>query len=484
MNKTTKTLALLLSVILSASSVFACGKKDETKKKDEGKAAVSGEVEKADNFKVPEGIAEGKTFSMYIANPDIKNSFIAEEETGDDLNDAVFLRNALVEQHTGAELVFVASSRTSNGTDQQAETNQIRTLIQSGDDTYDAYLHVQHTGMPTLIEEGMFLNWNDIPYIDINNPWWYSNVQRDICFGDKIFCMTGDYNYRSFANSECLIFNKTLCDELELEYPYQMVFDGTWTHDKFLGYIKAAGKDLNGDGVMKTEDDRFGFAGWHPEVIPALFCGYGGATLEKDDNNLPVLNIDEEITYTVIDKMLEVFGDDNAFFVTSAQGYGLEDKMFNEGRLMFNDSFLSSVPATRGLEDIDVGFVPYPKLDEDQTDYYTRTANISGLTYIPVTNTDLEKTGAVLESLAYFSTDTIMPAFFETILAIKSTRDVESEEMIPIIRNSSRFLDSVIGFNYTSIVMANNGNTLASTIAANEEAWQIKLDSLIETYSE
>ncbi len=482
MKKSARTIALLLSIILSASAVYACGKKEE--KKNDGAPKVEAGETTDDNFKVPKGIAEGKTFSMYIANPDIKNSFIAEEETGDDLNDAVFFRNALVEQHTGVDLEFVASARTSNGTDQQAETNQIRTLIQAGDTTYDAYLHVQHTGMPTLIEEGMFLNWNEIPYIEIDNPWWYSNVQRDICFGDKIFCMTGDYNYRSFANSECLIFNKTLCDELELEYPYQMVFDGTWTHDKFLGYIKAAGKDLNGDGVMKTEDDRFGFAGWHPEVIPALFCGYGGATLEKDDNNLPVLNIDEEITYTVIDKMLEVFGDDNAFFVTSTQGYGLEDKMFNEGRLMFNDSFLASVPATRGLEDIDVGFVPYPKLDEDQTEYYTRTANISGLTYIPVTNNDLEKTGAVLESLAYYSTDTIMPAFFETILAIKSTRDVESEEMIPIIRNSSRFLDSVIGFNYTSIVMANNGNTLSSMIAANEEAWQIKVDSLIETYSE
>ncbi len=482
MNKTTRTIALFLSAILTATSAFSCSKKDDTKVSGNGGSVEK--VETDDGFKVPEGIAEGKTFSMYIANPDIKNSFIAEEETGDDLNDAVFQRNALVEAHTGAKLNFVASVRTSNGQDQQAETNQIRTWIQAGDTTYDAYLHVQHTGMPTLIEEGMFLNWNDVPHIDIQNPWWYSNVARDICFGDKIFCMTGDYNYKSFALSECLIFNKTLCDELELEYPYQLVFDGDWTHDEFLRYIKASGKDLNGDGLMKIEDDRYGFAGWHPEVIPALFCGYGGETLKKDDNNLPVLNIDEEITYTVIDKMLEVFGDENSFHVSGAMGFGTEDRMFNEGRLMFNDSFLNGVPGTRGLEDIDVGFVPYPKLSSDQEEYYTRTANISGLTYIPVTNNDLDKTGAVLEALAYYSTDTIMPAFFETILAIKSTRDVESEQMIPIIRNSSRFMDSVVGFNFTSIIMSNNGNTLSSMIAANEEAWQIKVDSLIETYSE
>ena len=76
-----------------------------------------------------------------------------------------------------------------------------------------------------------------------------------------------------------------------------------------------------------------------------------------------------------------------------------------------------------------------------------------------------------------------MPAFFDTILAIKSTRDVESEQMIPIIRNSSRFMDSVIGFNYSSIILSNNGNTLSSMVAANTEAWQIKVDSLIETYT-
>ena len=481
MKKTTKTLALVLACLFAASSVWSCGKKEDKK---DNASTVSPEKIEENQLEVPKGIAEGKTFSMYIANPDIKNSFIAEEETGDDLVDAVYQRNALVEAHTGVELNFVSSVRTSNGADQQAETNQIRTWIQAGDTTYDAYLHVQHTGMPTLIEEGMFLNWNDVPYINIQNPWWYSNVQRDICFGDKIFCMTGDYNYKSFALSECLIFNKTLCDELELEYPYQLVFDGKWTHDEFLKYIKASGKDLNGDGLIKVEDDRFGFAGWHPEVIPALFCGYGGETLKKDDNNLPVLNIDEEITYNVIDKMLEVFGDDYAFSVTGAMGYSTEDRMFNEGRLMFNDSFLTGVPSTRGLEDIDVGFIPYPKLSADQENYYTRTANISGLTYIPVTNNDLEKTGAVLETLAYYSTDTIMPAFFDTILAIKSTRDVESEQMIPIIRNSSRFMDAVIGFGFTSIVMSNNGNTLSSMVAANEEAWQIKVDSLIETYSE
>jgi len=481
MKRIEKLTAFALSLILASSTVVSCSKNDDNANPD-NTPDNSEEVQIKAELEVPKGIAEGKTFSIYLAMTAIQDTFIAEEENGNDLNDAVFQRNKLVKDHTGVELEFTQTTRGSGGGDQQAETNQIRTLIQSGDDTYDAFIHVQHSGMPSLIEEGLFVNWNDLPYVNLDNPWWYSNVVRDICFGDKVFCMTGDYNYRSFAITECLLFNKTLCDELGLEYPYQMVFDGKWTHDRFVEYIKKATKDLNGDGTLDRDNDRYGFGGWQYEQILALFAGYGGEAIGKDDDNLPVLNIDREITYTVIDKMLEVFDCEGSFY--EGVKYGVDDKMFNEGRLLFNDSFLSSVVGARSLENIDVGFIPYPKLSEDQEEYYSRNANISGLTYIPVTNTDLEKTGAVLEALAYYSADTLMPTYFDIILTIKSTRDIESEQVIPIIRNSSRFMDQVIGFNGSNIVTAQAGNTLSSHVAANKDAWQIKIDSLIETYSE
>ncbi len=475
---------LLLAGLMLTTSLVSCGKKQNEESK--GNLDVEATIKEEDQgkFEVPKGIAEGKEFNLYIALATCRSCYIAEEENGNEINDAVFQRNALAEQWTGADINFVSTTRTSSGGDQGLETNQIRTWIQAGDTTYDAYVHVQHTGMPTLIEEGLFVNWNDIPYVNIENPWWYGNVQRDICFGDKIFCMTGDYNLESFSNTECLLFNKTMCDELELEYPYQMVKDGTWTHERFVEYIKQATKDLNGDGKITYNDDRYGFAGWMYEQIPALFCGYGGEALKKDENNLPVLNVDNELTYTIIDKMLEVFDCEGSAYISVSDGSGLDNKMFNEGRLLFNDSFFNHVEQTRGIEEFDVGFIPYPKIDEDQEEYYSRTANVSGLTYIPVTNTDLEKTGAVLETLAYYGHDLVLPVYFDKILTIKSTRDTESEEMIPIIRNSSRFMDQIIGFNGSNFVTAKQGNTLSSYIAANQDAWEERLESVIEVYSE
>ena len=470
----------LMVIILLSSVIISC----RDKRAEKLQTDTSETIVREDSFNVPKGICEGEEIDIYLAMPIYKNSYIAEEETGDELNDAVLLRNNLVEEHTGAKINFTLTTTNGRGTDQNNEATKIRTLIQAGDDTYEAYIHAQRTDLFTSFMENLFVDWYTIPYINLENPWWYSNVLRDSTYGGKLFAMTGDYNLTSFSYTECLLFNKTMCDELGLEYPYKMVFDGTWTHDKFVQYIKAATKDVNGDGKIEYISDRMGYGGYMYEQIPALFVGYGGDCLVKDENNLPVLVVDSEHNYTVIDKILEVFDLDGARYFQISDGGAHNNAMFNEGRLLFNDCFFNSIPATRQLENIDIGFVPYPKIDTDQKDYYSRTANLSGLTYIPVTNNKLDATGAVLETMAYYSGDTVLKTYFDNILTIKSTRDIESEEMIPIIRNSSRFEDIMIVFDGIDIVLANSGNTLASTMASKGDIWELTVEQMVEFYEE
>ncbi len=430
---------------------------------------------------MPEGACEGKTFTAYLAFPTCAPSYIAEEETGDEMNDVVFQRNQRVEEYLGVDLEFGVTTGSTWGSDIAAESDKIRILVMGGDTTYDAFIHCQHSLQSTIFGDKLFVNWNDLPYINMESPWWYSNILRDITFGDKVFGMSGDYNITTFSTTECLIFNKTMCDELGLEYPYEMVYDGTWTHDRFIEYVQAATKDLNGDGRMKLDDDRYGYGCWGYEGIPAFFVGYGAEAIVKDENNMPVLNLENEHTYNVIDLMIDVFRNPGAFWEN--QTFGVDDSMFEEGRLLFNDSFILHVPFTRSYEDIEVGFIPYPKYDENQTEYYSRTGGIAELTCIPITNTDLEKTAAVLETMAYFSSQTVMPAYFDTLVMIKSTRDTESEDMIPIIRNSARYGDAVLGFDGYEIIKQNIGNTLSSLIATNKGAWEEKIQGLIDLYA-
>lgn len=475
-----KIFSILFCIAFSAVIITSCGK--ETSDNTESKTSQA-DVEAESEFSVPKGVCEGEEVNIYLAMPAYKSSYIAEGENGDQLNDAVLQRNNIVEEHTGAKVNFTLTTTSGRGSDQTAEATKIRTLIQAGDDTYDAFIHAQRSDLFAAFLEDMFVNWYDIPYINLENPWWYTNVIRDSAYGGKLYTMTGDYNLTSFSMTDCLLFNKTMCDELGLDYPYQLVFDGEWTHDKFVEYIKSATNDINGDGMIDYKSDRYGFAGYVYEQVPSLFVGYGGDWVVKDDTNLPILDIQSEQSYSVIDAMLDVFSLDGAKYVKMEEGSNTANLMFNEGRLLFKDAYLSNIPATRSLENIDIGFIPYPKLNKNQADYYSRTANLSGLTYIPVTNTKLEATGAVLETMAYFSRETVLDTYFDIILTIKSTRDIESEQMIPIIRSSSKFEDIITEFDL-SLIVDRSENMLGSYVASMGDILEARVDEYAEFYNE
>ena len=482
MNKK-RVFALLLAALMTGSAITAtsCGKKETSPVDD---AATNAEQEENDGpplvLPSAEEVSTGdETFDIFLAYGVFDADYIVEEETGDTINDIIYQRNREVEDYFGFKFNFYPGNNFKTNSE---ATPTIRTQIQAGDDTYEVYMNVQHAGMP-LIYEDLFVEWTEnMPYANLDNPWWYQNVKRDLNFGDKIYVMVGDYNFHCLKASGAIAFNKTIMDELEMEYPYQLVKDGEWTIDKFIEYVKAGQKDLNGDGLIKPEDDRLGFSGWKWEMIPAMFVGMGGSPVAKDDDNLPTLNVNNERTFNVIDKLIELYDDGNGAW-DGGNTYGVAGTMFKESRLLFQDTTLTVLPGLRELED-DFGAVPYPKLDEDQEDYYSRIVNFSSLTYIPVTNQKLELTSAVLEYMAYISNKELIPAFYDEILNIKTARDYETEEMIDIIREGARFLDENYLNSGTIIELVANGtNTLSSNYASRGDAWETKLEEITEFWA-
>ena len=289
-----KLVSLILSGILvaGAMTLASCGDKTKDEKGGFDKGDETGLV-------LPEIDAGGETFDIYLGYGVFNADYIAEEETGDTINDIIYNRNNLVEDRFNIEFE-IRRGDTANNT---ASPN-IRALIQGGDDTYEIFVNVQHAGVP-LIYEDLFVEWGEnMPYANLSNPWWYQNVQRDLNFGGKVYVTAGAYNFHCLKSAGGLAFNKTLMDELGLEYPYDIVHEGKWTVDKLIEYNKAAQKDLNGDGIIDYEHDRLGLSGWDWENTPALFIGMGGEPVKKDDDNLPALNINNERTFNCLKKWL------------------------------------------------------------------------------------------------------------------------------------------------------------------------------------
>ena len=84
----------------------------------------------------------------------------------------------------------------------------------------------------------------------------------------------------------------------------------------------------------------------------------------------------------------------------------------------------------------DFGVLPLPKYDESQDRYYTPLDTAVAYLSVPVCVSDTERCGIILEAMAAQSAETITPAYNETILKRKYTRDMESEEMLNIIMSN------------------------------------------------
>ena len=107
--------------------------------------------------------------------------------------------------------------------------------------------------------------------------------------------------------------------------------------------------------------------------------------------------------------------------------------MFNEGRVLFVTFALTDISGLRESE-YGFGILPYPMYDEAQNEYNNLiSTGLVPTASIPYNNKELERTGATLEAMAYYSVDTLTAAYYDSALKSRYVRDEESGEMLDII---------------------------------------------------
>jgi hypothetical protein len=355
--------------------------------------------------------------------------FESEQETGDRLNDAIYLRNIKIEEKYD---VKIKTTNLDEFDKFGPSSDSYRKNVKSASDQYDVFFGIQQYSLVDSMN-GLNIEYNAyLSYVDLNKPWWDSGI-LDVCYGDKVYFTAGDITHSTLGYTTLLIFNKYLFNEMGLEYPYQSVKDGTWTYDKFVGIIKDLSRDLNGDGVMKPKDDLYTISGWQYEIPYNFHTVLGGNEVIKDKDGYPQINIFSEKSIGAINKILDLFSDYGGFF--NNKDYGTDRDMFKNRQLYFLDIRMFEIEryAFREMED-DFGMIPHPKLDV-AAPYYTQLVNnnVVTVTTVPVTNTKLEMTSILLEAMAYEGWKTISPEYKEVLLQTKLTRDNESADMFDYI---------------------------------------------------
>ncbi|MCL2816511.1 MAG: extracellular solute-binding protein, partial [Oscillospiraceae bacterium] len=345
-----------------------------------------------------------------------------EEETGESLNDALYARNRRIEDKYDITITGISSN---------TDPSKIASTILSGANEYDVVIPAMYQ-FGSLITRNLLTDLKEVPYLDLEKPWWDNNLSRDLSLSNKLYGTMGDICISTMNAARIIMFNKQMLADYSLENPYNLVRSGKWTLDKFNDMCRQVTQDINGDGKM-DDQDLYGFLVQKTATVN-LFFAAGENMTKKDDNDIPYISVaNNERAVSVFTKMLDILNSKDSVYVGED---GTVRTIFESGRGLFYAEVLFTVGAMRGV-DINFGVLPTPKYDENQENYYHfADAWCMSLLGIPMTNENLERTGIILEALAAESANTIVPAYYDLNLIGKFFRDEESIEMLDLIINT------------------------------------------------
>ena len=399
----------------------------------------------------------------------------SEELNGDIINDAVYNRNQKIEEKYNITI---------SETVVEDFAGILRRTVRAGDDIYDAALgHL--VGIAPLALDNSILDIFKVPHLDFDKPWWNSNTVRDLSIGNRIFVIQGDLLIMDNDAMEAMIFNKAILRDHGLESPYDIVRAGEWTFDKLYDMSRDVARDLNGDGRMWIQDDRFGLILQSDTDISFLVSG-GEKVVSKDADDLPVIAFGSERSYRIMDAVSRfMLDEENVVQLHRYYGqFGIYDeqvKMMEEDRALFSWIRMRVVERLRGME-TDFGIIPLPKLDKAQPDYITHMNPHTGAgIIIPASAGNLERTGMILEDLSAESRYTLQPAYYELNLAGKFMRDDESREMLDIIlANTAYDIGYIYDFGTFAMSIIHFGRDKKTNYASEFERRQPRMITDIE----
>ncbi len=420
--------AILLMLVLAMTS---CGKENaetDSTIPDSNPVVQETEAETEDPYKddLPEGLDfEGYDFRILTFEDGNLGEYAQyidiNEVTGELVNDAAFERNNRVEERLNVNITL-----TEQGI-HGATAELIKTSVTAGLDEYDyATLFSNDQGTFSLVTTNSVYNYNELEYIDLSKPYYLKSLKDTFTIFGKLYYLTGDFMF-SAQGGVFTWRNLELWEEYGLEDPYPIVRAGEWTLEKCFSMIEGTYTDLNGNGTRDVED-RYGINGI---PITLAYCYHSGNgeyfRLTEDGYELTV---DSERNVNMVDALLECLNDPDGYFIWD-DSYG---NMFQQGRsLLYLGG--SSTTLLRDL-DFSAGILPHPKFDDSQEEY--RSMIVGGITVVPVTITNPERTGIVIEAL-FSESVPVKEAFIKEYVENKTLQDEGSQEIFKMSMENAAY---------------------------------------------
>jgi len=366
---------------------------------------------------------------------DFTTVIVPEEQNGELLTDAKFARNLLINEAFNIELT--AAERPIGNI-----TTLIRNGVLSGTHEFNAVFMpgagaVHSVG--NLATEGMLLNLNDVPELNLSMPWWNQRVLAESRIGgdNARFFAVNDVSIVLLQSPRAVFFNEDMAADLGLEAPYQLVRDGKWTLDAMHGYMRQAAT-LNSDTAFRPflpgGTSVYGLSSANRSMGEMLRGSVN--FVETDAAGTPVFVANTPRFFTAVQALADIIGELGMFSNGDGTATFHYERVFIEGRALFCYAELKAGVVYRPSE-MHFGILPTPKLDEYQEYHVHLMMQQAPVFVIPTSDPDPAKTGVIMDALAYVSHRDVTPVFFDQTLSIQQLRNEESIEMLQIIRDTA-----------------------------------------------
>ncbi len=377
------------------------------------------------------------------------NFLDSEGLTGDTISDSVYMRNLKVEEKYNVNIVENKIDLIQFGSPAEV----LQSYYMAGDFTFDA-IYGWGYRLGALIPENYFADISALPYVDLKADYWNPSVNENLYINDSLYIFTNAVSMNSIDWASMLFFNKDLLEDFDIDSkfgsPYDLVRDGKWTVDTFLQMVTSVSMDVDGDGKI-TEADKFGIL--EPNSSPMALAS-GIETVKRNGDGTFSLSYYSEKTVDLATRLNNVFTNKNYsksyedFMYGDMTGYNdmweYTRSFFPKGHCLFLTGSPSISSELRNME-ADYGILPLPKYDEAQKDYISPITELASLFAIPTeynqqaSTAGPERTGMILEYMAYQSEENLLPTYYDKLIKGKVDKDPNNLEMLEIIRNGATY---------------------------------------------
>lgn len=427
-----KILALLLLLSMCACALLAC-QADPASGDGDGSGDASTDPER--DPKAP-AVVDYQGYEYVIRGDNIDNYeiFAPTELNGQGINDVVYQRNKTVEKEYNVTIV----DRGDPSTEPNDAFNFLTTQHQSGDYFADLYSYRARQMLTQYAIAGYFHNLYDIKGLDMDAEWWDQAYFDATSINKHAYTMTGWIQTNDEMHQSTFAVNHTLFQQYFVEDDlYEIITDGKWTWEAFVGYFQGFGVDTGAKGKVDM-DDMIGYCYGADQAM--TFASLGVKTFIME-NGEPVLNVTSDKSYQVLDLLEKLITGnlDTAMWGGSIHtNYKLDNALkmqhFMGGNMLFTSYLFFDAFNFLEMED-EIYYLPYPKFDEEQVDYMNPVQCFFEPIAISANTLDTDRAARIADALGYYSGG-LQDEVADVLLQERLSHEVKSREILILSLNA------------------------------------------------